>query len=115
SAYLRSLNPTDASGLLSLAWAFATDTGPSPDPHLASEAVSLAQHACELMSSPSSLALDCLAAAYAAQGRFEEAVKVMDAAIRLAREGNTVAEETSALEARRSLYARGERFRSPRP
>lgn len=66
-----------------LAWILATSDGPPPrDP---ATAVRLAEQARELAGPERALVLDPLAAAYAAAGRFDEAVQTAERALELAR------------------------------
>ena len=85
-SYLRSahrLAPEDVQILNSLAWILAT----SSDPKIrnGNQAVPLAETMCERTGFEVPGPLDTLAAAYAAAGRFEEAVATAERAIRLAR------------------------------
>ena len=65
-----------------LAWLVATARDPSlRDPELA---VSLAERAAALSAAPDPSVLDTLAAAYAAAGRYDEAARVAEQALRLA-------------------------------
>jgi len=76
------LNPNLAGALNNLAWALAT----SPDAVLrnGTEAVRLAEHACELTHDSEPLFVGTLAAAYAEAGRFPEAVATAEKAEQLA-------------------------------
>jgi protein O-mannosyl-transferase len=76
------LNPNLAEALNDLAWVLAT----SSDDGLrdGTEAVRLAEYACELTHDGEPLFLDTLAAAYAESGRFPEAVATAEKAERLA-------------------------------
>ena len=68
--------------LTSLAWMLATD--PDPEVREPREAVRLAERAVELTNRQDIEALDALAAAYAADGRFDQAVQTARAAVELA-------------------------------
>lgn len=68
-----------------LAWVFATN--PVDDPQEEEEAVRLASDACRLTAYSDVDALDTLAAAYAAAGRFTEAVRFASEALALAEAG----------------------------
>ena len=72
------LNPNLPGALNNLAWILAT----SPDDQLrnGSEAIQLAEHACELTQQNRPLFLGTLAAAYAEAGRFAEAVAMAEKA-----------------------------------
>jgi len=69
------------------AWLLATDSAPPAGPQ---EAVRLARRAAELLSTPRAAVLDTLAAALAADGEFEEAQKIAQQAIVIAREEGEV-------------------------
>jgi spermidine synthase len=75
------LNPNHASAANNLAWLLAT----SNDPQLrnAEEAVRWARRAAEMTGDESPVALDTLAAAYGAAGRFDQAVEAAKKAIDL--------------------------------
>ncbi|RKY66476.1 MAG: hypothetical protein DRQ08_02820 [Candidatus Latescibacterota bacterium] len=76
------LRPEDVRSMISLAWLLST----CPDPKLrdGGRAVELAEEVCFRKGYRDARALDVLAAAYAEEGRFEEAVKVARRAARLA-------------------------------
>lgn len=101
------LAPGDRRFLLELAWALAT----CPDAALrnAPEAVRLAETACTPGRGDSADGLDVLAAAYAAAGRFSEAVAVGRRAVESARATAGV-HSASAIQARLGLYERGQPF-----
>ena len=74
--------PDEPAVLNSLSWLQATCRDPKVrDP---AEAVALAQRACELTQSQDPAMLDTLAAAFAAAGRFDEAVQTAEQALKLA-------------------------------
>lgn len=73
-----SLRPEWPTCLAALAWVFGTHAGRTADERL--EAVTLAKHAVTLTARQDSFALDALAAAYAASGRFAEAIQTARAA-----------------------------------
>jgi len=76
------LDPKNAEAHNNLAWLLATrQCGPSGDP---TKAVSLAERACELTENRTANCLGTLAAAYAAAGRFPEAVATAEKAIQVA-------------------------------
>ncbi|MHC5024154.1 MAG: hypothetical protein ACYTGG_09615 [Planctomycetota bacterium] len=91
-----------------LAWLLATD--PAPRPAAASRAVLLAERAAALTRRQSPLVLDTLAASYAAEGRFDQAVATARAAIAIARAAgrDTLAAD---IESRLALYERGLPYR----
>ena len=105
-AYRRTLrlDPSLQTALNNLAWLLATASDPQlRDPE---QALRLAQRAQRAAPRPDPALLDTLAAAYAAQGRFEEALRVAQRAAELARQGGavTLARE---IEAREALYGAG--------
>jgi tetratricopeptide (TPR) repeat protein len=76
------LNPGNVSVLGKLAWFLATCNNPKyRDP---TRAVELAEHACELTKYSDPRLLDILAAAYAASGRFDDAVNTAQKALAIA-------------------------------
>lgn len=100
------LDPDAPTAHRELAWLLATH--PDPAVRAPAEAIALAERACELTQRRASKALDALAAAYAAGGRFLEAVKTVLAAIAQARAASP--EELQALRQRQELYAGGKAF-----
>lgn len=105
------LRPDWPQALATLAWALATE----PDEALrdGEEALRLATRAKELTGGTNLLALDALAAALAASGRFDEATRTAQAALAVARtsgDSNRVVE----LEARAALYQSGRPYRRER-
>ena len=76
------LNPDMGAALNNLAWIYATH--PRSDLRDAEEAVRLAERACQLSDRKVPSRLNTLAAAYAATGRFDEAVATAEEAIQLA-------------------------------
>jgi tetratricopeptide (TPR) repeat protein len=102
--------PEDPRLLRALAWILAT----APDPSLrdAREAVEQGRKLLELRGDRDPVALDALAAAYAASGRFEEAQALARKAVALADETRVAGEIESRLhlyEKRRPYVSRGER------
>jgi len=96
-----------------LAWIRAT----SEDPRVrdGSEAVRLAQRACQLTGHREVNTLDTLAAAYAEAGRFAEAVQTARQALDLATQEKTL-DLAESIQARIRLYEAGKPFReSPSP
>ena len=77
------LEPDSAEAQNNLAWLLATSTSASAAD--SAEAVALAQRAARTLDGQSANALDTLAVAYAADGRFEEAVRSATQALKLAR------------------------------
>ena len=98
--------PDWPSPLAALAWILSTD--PDPGVRDARQAVSLAERAVELTNRRDVQALDALAAAYANDGRFAQAVRAAGAAFELARAGG---QEALATAIRRRLQ--GYEQRSP--
>lgn len=98
------LVPNDLGVLKNLAWVRAT----CPDTRLRDPqaALVLAQRVCALAPGPDPGALDILAAAYAANGRFPEAVETARRALILARSHKRVRLERD-IETRLSLYQSG--------
>ncbi len=96
------LRPDWPDGLTSLAWAIAT----TADPALmnSGEAVALAERAAGLTRRTNALTMDALAAAYAAAGRFDEAVLVAGEAVNLAASAGS-ARLVLDIQARREMYA----------
>ena len=72
------LKPDWSLALTDLAWVLATD--PSASVRNGSEAVALAERACELTHYQQPQLIGTLAAAYAEAGRFEEAVRTAETA-----------------------------------
>ena len=100
----------DANSLVSLrglAWMLATD----PDPALRNpaEAVSHAERAAELTRFGSPQIMDTLAAAYAASGRFDDAIRAAEHAVSVASQSGN-AELASAIRARVELYRKGQPY-----
>ena len=72
-------------------------------------AVTLAQRACELTGNSDATCLDTLAVAYAAAGRFNDAIATAEKAIELARSGGH-AQLVQKMEARLELYRGGQAY-----
>jgi hypothetical protein len=90
-----------------LAWLLGTLTpAEGGDPV---RAVALAQRACELTGNSDANSLDTLAVAYAATGRFNDAIATTQTAITVARSGGQ-AELVQKMEARLELYRGGHAF-----
>jgi len=101
------LDPRDVEAHNNLAWLLATRALEGDD---LAKAVSLAERACELTDSRSPKCLDTLAAAYAAAGRFPEAVATAQKALDLAFvRGQSVL--VKGVEARLELYRAGRPYR----
>ena len=104
------LQPDFADACNSLAWLLATHPpAQGGDP---ARAVALAQRACEFTGNRWAGYLDTLAAAYAAAGRFGEAIATAEKAVELAR---TVGPSNSVgpFEARLELYRNGRAYFQP--
>ena len=104
------LRPKWPAALNHIAWILATD----PDSNIrnSDEAVRFAERASQLTQNRDAAILDTLAAAYAESGRFGEAVKTAEKAMKLAYEAN---KENLAEEIRKSLklYRTGRPWRQP--
>jgi len=101
------LDPNNADTLNNLAWTLATVNDSSLQD--ANRAIGLARRACELTGDKKAEHLDTLAAAYAAAGRFEEAVKTAGQAIETAKtEGRE--DLVSEIQGRMELYKTGKRY-----
>jgi tetratricopeptide (TPR) repeat protein len=106
------VNPDSAEAQNNLAWLLATL--PQTDGGDPTRALSLAQWACERTSNRVAAYLDTLAVAYAAAGRFGEAIATAQKAIELARSTRQpkLADE---IESRLQLYRSGHPYRAPAP
>ena len=99
----------DAPGLANtLAWILATS--PDDTQRNGAEAVQLAERACDLTQHRQHEYLDTLAAAYAEAGRFDEAVRTAEQAVRLAEEAGDT-EAAAGHRARLALYQQGQPYR----
>ena len=76
------------------------------------QAVSLAERACQLTGDRVAPYLDTLAAAYAAAGRFKDAVATAQKAIELASSAGQT-QIVSEIETRLELYRAGRAYRAP--
>jgi superkiller protein 3 len=104
------IKPDYPEALNNLAWFLATrPLTESADPV---RAVALAERACKLSDDRAANYLDTLAAAYAATGRFDDAVGTAQKAIQLARSGGQP-ELTGRIEVRLELYRSGHAYRRP--
>ena len=99
------LDPKNAVAYRKLAWVFGAS--PNADFRNGSKAVEYAKHACEISAWKDCYNLDALAAAYAEQGDFEEAIKWQEKAIEL----TTNEEEKAVLRTRIELYKEGKPYR----
>jgi tetratricopeptide (TPR) repeat protein len=100
--------PDNIDALNNLGWFLAT-TEDTSIPNSA-EAVKFAQHACELTKYEQAELLDTLAAAYAAAGKFNEAVKTAEKAIKLA-EAAGKKDLAKEIKERLGLYKAGRPYR----
>jgi Flp pilus assembly protein TadD len=101
--------PDDGDALYNLAWLLATYADPTiRDP---GEAVRLAERASRLTDRKDATVLDVLAAAYAAAGRFDEAVATARAALGLLPRQSNLA---ISIQRRLDLYANNRPYRQPR-
>jgi tetratricopeptide (TPR) repeat protein len=105
------IDPDSVPAQSRLAWLMATL--PPAEGGDAARAVGLAQRACELTGNRVAANLDVLAVAYAATGRFDEAVATAQKAVELARAASQpkLAQE---IEARLELYRSGRAYRPSR-
>jgi tetratricopeptide (TPR) repeat protein len=102
------LDPNNANALNNLAWTMATvNEGTIED---ANKAIELAKRACELKGDKEPELLDTLAAAYAAAGRFEEAMKTAEKAIDTAKAGGRE-DLVGEIQKRMELYRAGKQYR----
>ena len=99
------LQPGWSTPLLDLAWLLATT--PDDEMREGKQAVALAERALLLLRGPQGHALDVLAASYAADGQFDRAIAMVEAAIRVGDADSTARE----LNARRELYAKHRAYR----
>ena len=102
------INPDHIEALHALAWTLAT--GEEVQRQEAEEAVRLALRACELTNQQHPLMLDTLAIAYAAAGRFEEAIASAEQALQLLQAGGQ-AGAAAQIRQRLELYRAGTRYR----
>ena len=106
------LDPFSIEALGRLAWLHATHPDPKfRDPD---EAIKKARRACEASSYRAPKALDILAVAYAAAGRFSEAVSTAGWAEGAARERD-MTDLADEIESRRKLFEKGEALVTSRP
>ena len=101
--------PDEGDALYNLAWLLATH--PDPLIHNPSEAVRLAERATRLTDREDAAVLDVLAAAYAAAGRFDEAIATARAALALLPGQSELA---TSIRHRLDLYAKGRPYRQSR-
>ncbi|HUW18577.1 MAG TPA: tetratricopeptide repeat protein [Sedimentisphaerales bacterium] len=111
-SYLEALRikPEWPATLNGMAWLLATRPGGSASE--LQEAVRLAERACELTEYQNAAIVDTLAAAYAAAGRFEEAVKAAESALGSASKADELAEQ---IRERLELYRQKKPYREPVP
>jgi tetratricopeptide (TPR) repeat protein len=106
------LKPDNAVNLNNLAWLLATREEVSAED--ANKAVRFAEDACKLTGYKEPALLDTLAAAYAAAGRFDDAVAIANKAIDVARaSGKEFA--ASRIQERLKLYQAGRRYQGKMP
>ena len=106
-------NPDDPDLLESLAWILAT--APDASVRDGRAAVDLAQRAAQLSGeTPPPTVLDTLAAAYAENGQFADAVAIAERALALSRSGSH-SDLIPQLELRLDLYRAGQPYREPPP
>lgn len=102
------LEPNDAAAANALTWILAVC--PSGDFRDGGQALTLATQLCERTGRPNATLLDTLAAAYAEQGRFDDAIRTAEQALRQARLAKRSAEARQIL-ARLELYRQGQAYR----
>lgn len=98
--------------LIDLAWILAT--APDETARRPAEAVSLAERAVGMSNPRSASALDALAAALAAQGEFEQALVVAEAALASASAGTNSSRLAEEIRERIALYRQHKPYRAPR-
>ena len=76
------------------------------------KAIQLAQRACELTNYQDPRSIDTLAAAYAAAGRFDDAVAAAEKAVQLTASGDNK-QRHQAIQSRLQLYKQGKPYRQP--
>ena len=96
-----SLDPKQLGPMNDLAWLLATHK--ESKYYNPEEAIRLAEKTCKLVKSPDAALLDTLAAAYAAAGRFPQAINTAEAALRLAESSNQQ-KKAEEIKNRLSLY-----------
>jgi tetratricopeptide (TPR) repeat protein len=101
------LRPTQLDSLNNLAWLLATR--PDQAPGDANEAIRCARQACEATGYKVPVFLDTLGAAYAAAGRFSEAVATAQKAVELG-SGAGLDNKTREIKERLELYKTGRRY-----
>jgi tetratricopeptide (TPR) repeat protein len=104
--------PNQVEALNALAWIWATTDNTKFQKPI--YAVELARRACELTNYENTGLLDTLAAAYAAAGRFPEAVEVAEKVLRSAQSSDQE-ELTEVFQSRLLLYKAGRPYREPSP
>jgi tetratricopeptide (TPR) repeat protein len=102
------LKPDNADALNNLAWLLATAGNTSAQD--ADKAIKLAQRACELTGHKDAGLLDTLAAAYAAGGRFDDAVTTASQAVDAVKATDKEL-NVSEIQERIKLYQTGQRYR----
>jgi tetratricopeptide (TPR) repeat protein len=99
--------PDSIDALNNLAWLLAT--GGDITGEDANQAIGFAERACELTMHKEPKLLDTLAAAYAAAGRYEEAVKTAKQAVDMAKAGG-LEDQVIEIQSRMELYKTGKRY-----
>jgi tetratricopeptide (TPR) repeat protein len=102
------LKPNSVEALNNLAWLLATSDDVSLED--ANRAIKYAERACELTENKNPSMTDTLAAAYAAAGRFEEAVKTAVQAVEAAKSRGKE-DLANEIQNRIKLYESGQRYR----
>jgi tetratricopeptide (TPR) repeat protein len=104
--------PNLVSAVVKLAWLRAT--APEAGVRDADRAVALAQRAADLTDRRNFIVMDTLGAAYAAAGRFDDAIAAANTAIALARAEGGEAETIESIRDRVTMYLIYRPFRTPR-
>ena len=106
------IKPNSTEVLNNLAWILAT----SPDPNIRnpSDAIRLAQEACNAVNSNDPATLDTLAAAFASKGRFADAVETARTAINLAGDANQ-SQLRKTIQEHLGFYTQGKPYTEPAP
>ena len=106
------LDPRSAEAATKLAWVLATCG--NPDFRNSTQAIELAQRACELTHQENAVALNTLAAAYAADGRFSDAVTTSLSALEIAERAGDKA-LAGTIRQQMELYQNGRAYFQPAP
>ena len=113
AAYRRALalDPNLGNALVGLAWLLAT--APESNVRNAAEAIALARRAMAIVGADRPDVLDTLAAAYASEGRFDQAIETAQQAASRAAASPEFTSRTAQIEQRRRLYESRRPYRMP--